>query len=425
MKHLFISLLTVLVLFFSCQKAPELTITSPTSIELSAEGGSASITFTANRDWTASCSESWIHISISSSTASKDPIMITVSGDANTTYDDRSATVTIRVEEVIKTVIINQPQNLGILVPTSIIEFTSPDAQVFEVDVQANVQYTISVMGDWIEQVETKALVSNKLKFNAKENQSYDKRLALIVIKPENETVSGYTVRVLQAGKPVPEGAVDLGIRMTRDDGSTYRLFWAECNIGATAPEESGDYYAWGEIDPYYEEGYAKESPGVHWKSGKTGYDIDSYPYASEYPRIFINKYCPIDLITWWDQPGSPDGLIVLEPQDDVAHVQLGGAWRMPTSKEWEVLKDCCTWVMTTRNGINGYEVTGSSNSIFIPATGTRDGQELDPGYTRYWSSSLDSSFPISAFSFLAISSIRTMQAYPRYVGMAIRPVTE
>ena len=49
----------------------------------------------------------------------------------------------------------------------------------------------------------------------------------------------------------VPEEAVDLGIVMTREDGTTYRLYWAKSNLSenglCTNPEDYGDYYAWGE----------------------------------------------------------------------------------------------------------------------------------------------------------------------------------
>ena len=53
-----------------------------------------------------------------------------------------------------------------------------------------------------------------------------------------------------------PEGAVDLGIIMPREDGTTYRLFWAESNLSKDGlcpkPEDFGDYYAWGGTEPYY-----------------------------------------------------------------------------------------------------------------------------------------------------------------------------
>ena len=49
----------------------------------------------------------------------------------------------------------------------------------------------------------------------------------------------------------VPDGAVDLGVVMTREDGNTYNLYWAKSNLSKSGlcpnPEDYGDYYAWGE----------------------------------------------------------------------------------------------------------------------------------------------------------------------------------
>ena len=71
---------------------------------------------------------------------------------------------------------------------------------------------------------------------------------------------------------------------------------------------------------------------------------------------------------------GKVDNKTVLDPKDDVAHVKLGGSWRMPTDAEWMELKNNCTWTWTTQNGINGYKVTSNKNgaSIFLPAAGYR-----------------------------------------------------
>lgn len=93
MKHIFnlaLALVSLSVLF-SCQKAPSLTITSPASIDLSVDGSSGTITFSANRDWTISTSDSWISISPKSGEASNDPVTVRVSCKANTTYEDRTA----------------------------------------------------------------------------------------------------------------------------------------------------------------------------------------------------------------------------------------------------------------------------------------------------------------------------------------------
>jgi hypothetical protein len=73
----------------------------------------------------------------------------------------------------------------------------------------------------------------------------------------------------------VPEGAVDMGIVLTREDGTTYKLYWAETNLSENGlcqkPEDLGDYFAWGETQPYYTADHAQDNPCSSWKSGKSG----------------------------------------------------------------------------------------------------------------------------------------------------------
>ena len=120
-----------------------------------------------------------------------------------------------------------------------------------------------------------------------------------------------------------PEGAVDLGIMITRTDGTTYKLYWAKSNLSdkglCTNPEDYGDYYAWGETKP--KENYS----WLMYKFGKSS----SGPFSKySTPR----------------SDGPIDNKTVLEPEDDVAHVKLGGKWRMPTDFEWTELRAKCTW---------------------------------------------------------------------------------
>ena len=149
------------------------------------------------------------------------------------------------------------------------------------------------------------------------------------------------------------------------DLGLPSGLKWATCNVGASKPEEYGDYFAWGETQPkdYYD-----------WNNYKW---IDKNYY--EVNNIRFIKYVK-------------DGLTTLEPYDDAAHVNLGGNWRMPTDAEMTELRENCTWKWTIQNGINGYEVTSNNNnnSIFIPAAGMRYDSLLDDegNFGHYWSSS-------------------------------------
>jgi uncharacterized protein YjdB len=199
-KYLWLVLCAALLLFAACQKAPELTLTSPTGIELSADGSSGSITFMANRDWSISSSDSWVSISPSSGKASDGAVTVSVRCNANTTYDDRTATVTIRMEELTQTVTVRQPANLGVVLPKQTFDLQS-DAKSIEVEVQANVQYTVSTSVNWIKQIGTKGLASKTLTFSIEENKTYDSREGKITIKPQEGNAQEQVISVKQAQK--------------------------------------------------------------------------------------------------------------------------------------------------------------------------------------------------------------------------------
>lgn len=171
---------------------------------------------------------------------------------------------------------------------------------------------------------------------------------------------------------------------------------WATCNVGATTPEEYGDYFAWGEVEP------------------KTTYNLDTYKY---YDGSNFTKYT-----------GSDKTL--LDPEDDAATANWGGAWRMPTKAEQDELRTKCKWDWTTQNGVNGYKVTGpNGNSIFLLAAGCMNRGSLNSaGYGYYWSSSLSSDGPRHAYgvdfdSDDVYSNVR--HDFYRYYGFTVRPVCQ
>ncbi len=213
---------------------------------------------------------------------------------------------------------------------------------------------------------------------------------------------------------PYVLNAVDLGLPSG--------LKWADCNLGAEKPEDYGDYYAWGEVEPYY----SSLDPLI-WKEGKTGYDWSSYKWCNG-SSFTLTKYCSAYRPDYWDGEGSPDGNTVLEPEDDVAHVSLGGKWRMPTYAECTELITECTWTWTTQNGVNGRLVTGKNgNSIFLPAAGYRFNVVLcDAGSAGgYWSFSLNTDLPSYARNVYFNSSNVSVDNGSRYYGNSIRPVSE
>ena len=177
---------------------------------------------------------------------------------------------------------------------------------------------------------------------------------------------------------------------------------WATCNVGASAPEDYGDYYAWGETET------------------KSTYDWSTYKWCKgSYDTM--TKYCAISSF------GTVDNKTVLEPEDDVAHVKWGGNWRMPTDAELTELRENCTWTWTTQNGKNGYKVTSNKNgnSIFLPAGGSRNGSSLNNAgtYSYYWSASRSESSPDNAWGVSFRSSSVYRGHYNRYYGRSVRPV--
>lgn len=222
---------------------------------------------------------------------------------------------------------------------------------------------------------------------------------------------------------PMPE-AVDLGLSVK----------WASFNIGASKEYEYGDYYAWGET------------------TTKDNYDWASYKWCTGYNKL--TKYCPKDQADKWDaeaKPDGPDGDVQLFPSDDVAHVKLGGKWRMPTNEDFEKLlaleteaaKDNSdyTWekwaYATDADGnevkdANGNIVRGicikrksTGATLFLPATGYRDDTNLyrAGSYGYYCSSSLDSNGPNGTWGVTFNSDDVTRGSYYRYYGLSVRPV--
>ena len=206
------------------------------------------------------------------------------------------------------------------------------------------------------------------------------------------------------------------------DLGLPSGLKWATCNVGANAPEEYGDYFAWGDPEPYYTEGHSQDNPCNNWKANKTGYNWASYKF-----ELGIDFQGPFSKYVTHVSYGTIDNKTVLDPEDDAANVNWGDTWRMPTDAEWTELRTECTWTWTTQNGVNGKLVTGpNGNSIFLPPAGYRYDTNLEyPGSDGYyWSSSLsDYSDPACGVNF--DSYVEYRNSYGRFIGFSVRPVTE
>ena len=257
---------------------------------------------------------------------------------------------------------------------------------------------------------------------------AYQYKFALDIL---STTVTGearsFTTLTPPASNP-PSGAVCLKTYATRDDGTQYEIYWADRNIGASAPEDLGMYVAWGEIEEkewYYTSGY-------RWKGTLPSDD-------SNYNELRVSKYCPSSAASYWSNKDTdvPDNKLVLDPEDDLATVRLGGGWHTPTQAEWTALETHCTFVGTTLDGVIGIEVTSklNGNTLFFPAGGRHYGSESNWwnsgwGYEKMaclWASEVGTSNPNLATNIVLNINGTVYRNYApyRYEGHNVRAVTE
>ena len=188
--------------------------------------------------------------------------------------------------------------------------------------------------------------------------------------------------------------AVDMGLSVK----------WATFNVGATAPEEYGNYFAWGETAPKEEYTWANYKHCLG-----SAHSLSKYNSSSTFGRVDNKEF--------------------LEPEDDAATVNWGGSWRMPTIDEMKELSENCGWAITTVNGISGYKVTSyeTGNSIFIPGAGFKSGSELISGTVPYAYLWVNKSYNAAAAAFTATGLGLGCKSYDsvseKHFGLSVRPV--
>lgn len=210
--------------------------------------------------------------------------------------------------------------------------------------------------------------------------------------------------------------AIDLGLSVK----------WSNCNLGASTPEGFGNYFAWGDVEPIYDENYEPK----HYKWWTTDGQNSGY-----------TKYCSHSSNGY---NGFTDYKTMLDSEDDAAHANWGGRWRMPTVSECRELLENCTATWTTLYGIEGRLFTSNISGytdrwIFFPASGSHGSpthSEYSSGYPKptifgtYWSSTViteyDSqhAYSINLDSFEVSCKINDIDCL-RVIGRTIRPVME
>ena len=191
--------------------------------------------------------------------------------------------------------------------------------------------------------------------------------------------------------------------------------YWAECNVGATKPEEYGYYFWWGDTVGY-------TNTGSGWISVKDGTSI-SFNSSGAAASTYGKDNAALQSAGYIDSTGN------LVAAHDAATAHLGAPWRMPTDAEFSALVSNCTTTWITTNGVNGRLVTGkgeyANRSIFLPAAGSVDYSGLrNPGSSgRYWSSTPNSVSSGYAWYLYFDSSGFGLSYDYRCNGRSVRPV--
>lgn len=189
----------------------------------------------------------------------------------------------------------------------------------------------------------------------------------------------------------IPEGGVDLGLS----------VIWHQQNLGATSSDGYGDYYAWGELEP------------------KTSYNWETYKWGT------INDLQKYNTLGYY---GNPDNITRLEPEDDVAHVKLGGNWHIPTQAEWQELLNNCSTKLGYNGSSYGYWFTSNinKNKIFLPFSGhIINSTKKDVGSVgEYTSADLLTDYPAAAVAMIINqTNPGSISNAHRFQGIPVRPV--
>ena len=209
---------------------------------------------------------------------------------------------------------------------------------------------------------------------------------------------NGFSVRLV---KDLEDETTEPEIPTNTENGHEYvdlglSVKWATCNVGASKPEECGDYFAWGEVEP------------------KEVYDWNTYKWCNGSSHT-LTKYCTDN------NYGTVDNKTVLDAADDAATANWGGSWRMPTDAELTELRENCTWTWIIENDMCGYRVTSkkenyTDKSIFLPVTNNG---------AFYWSSSLGSNDPDYACDLYFDVHWVGFSSLTREYGRSVRPVCQ
>ena len=134
------------------------------------------------------------------------------------------------------------------------------------------------------------------------------------------------------------------------DLGLPSGTMWATCNVGADKPEDSGLLFQFGRVDGY-----------------RYNDNNNQFRTNAQNKQDTGDECIPVTTSGKVYKTGD-----ILELEDDAAHVNMGGIWKMPTKDELQELIDNTTYDVVTVNGVQGMLFTSTKpgyegKHIFIP----------------------------------------------------------
>ena len=366
------------------------------ALNFSSKGGSTQVTLNSNDSWTATVSNDWISLSTNEGNGNGNLTITTVNNPSSNARSGYVDVVPVAAKPIRITV--NQAARYLKVSPATIY-LNGKGGYPVPITISTDGTAKVTTQNRWLS---INKESDNRFTITATANGN-PVRTGTVTISLTDLTDGALStsVTVIQdnMNEPYHNGheCVDLGLSVR----------WATCNVGANKPENYGSYYGWGEYE------------------SKSRYTWTEYRFCVGENPVRLSKYNTASM------RGAIDNKTTLEPSDDAAQVKWGGGWRTPTYAEYQELISECTWTWTQQNGVNGYKINSNKpgftqNYIFMPAAGMYYDKDLnDPGSIgAYWSSSLDSSNPTSAWEFnFDDMSYSTGTKYGRDCGRSVRPV--
>ncbi len=420
---------------------PSIEINTPTILVPAGEN-TATFTFVANNDWSLTSSETWCKVTPSSGNASENAAAVTVTLEPNETGETRSAKITIKAGGIEKQITVSQapeevvPENIVI----NYIWNSQDDTKIENRQIEARFSNWSANVGSYFTAIVQLDAPNPDLVLlpsdDAKDwiSESYDSYYNTttgeysiyfqVAANTENAPRTGH-VRI--ATRDGSERSAVITVNQTAlPDHAIYlgtEVYWHEFNLGASSPEELGDYYAWGELETKATYTWENYNCAGGDKYSKVDHSNGGYSYT---PNLWAEH-----------DPSSQQ----LSPE----YVRFGAHWGMPYPYEVQQLLDTRNtpethkWEWKTKGGVSGWEITYLVNgkSLFLPAGGCKWGEALEhPELGMYWTK--EAVFSNQGTPSVSATNLSRYLRFepgpdgetavyedgPRAAGMLIRPVT-